>query len=498
MGVNKVEFKNITKVFPGVRALDDVSFVAYGGEAIAFVGENGAGKSTLLKILNGDYQATSGKYLINDKEVQFSEPKEAIKAGISIIYQERQLIPEVSIAENIFVGSLPTKNNGLIDYDKLYENTQQLIDEFGLPIDAREKVKDISIAHQQMIEILKAYKRNSSIIAFDEPTASLTRTEIDILFDCIRKMKEEGKIIMYVSHRMKEIEQIADSIVVFKDGQLVRRLSKEESNPELLIKLMVGRNLGDIFNELERNEQFGDVILEVKNLSTKHVHDVSFTLKKGEVLGFSGLVGSGRTEVMKAIFGLDYITEGELLVDGKRVHFKSPEDAMKKGIALCPEDRKEEGIIPTLSVRENITVSILDKLINKLTFINKVQEDEIAENDVKKLNIKTPNIEKKIAELSGGNQQKVIIARWLDTNPSVLILDEPTKGIDVGAKSEFYKLICQCAKHGIGVIVISSEMPEVIGLADRIIVMKDGTVTGEIMREEANEERILALAMLED
>lgn len=498
MSVNKVEFKNITKVFPGVRALNNVSFVANGGEAIAFVGENGAGKSTLLKILNGDFQATSGKYLIDDEEVTFAEPKEAIEAGISIIYQERQLIPEVSVAENIYVGELPKKKNGLLDYNLLFENTQKLIDEFGLPLDAREKVKDISIAHQQMIEILKAYKRNSRIIAFDEPTASLTTTEIKILFDCIRKMKEEGKIIMYVSHRMKEIDQIADSIVVFKDGQLVRQLKKEEATPELLIKLMVGRNLGDIFNELKRNEKFGEVILEAKNISTKYVHDINFTLKKGEVLGFSGLVGSGRTEVMKAVFGVDHIIKGELLVNGKKVNFKSPEDAMKERIALCPEDRKEEGILPNLSVRENISVSILDKLVNRLSFINREQEIDIAESDVKKLNIKTPSIEKKIVELSGGNQQKTIIARWLDTNPQVLILDEPTKGIDVGAKSEFYKLICECAKEGIGVIVISSEMPEIIGLADRIIVMKDGTITGEVMRKDANEESILALAMLDD
>lgn len=498
MSVNKLEFKHITKVFPGVRALNDISFVALGGEVIAFVGENGAGKSTLLKILNGDYQVTSGEYLINDELVSFAEPSEAIQAGISIIYQERQLIPEVSIAENIFVGELPKKKSGLIDFNLLYNNTQKLIDEFGLPIDAGEKVKDISIAHQQMVEIIKAYKRNSRIIAFDEPTASLTNAEIEILFNCIRKMKQEGKIIMYVSHRMKEIGQIADTIVVFKDGELVKKLKQEEATQESLIKLMVGRNLGDIFNELDRNKELGEVVLEAKNISTKHVHNISFKLRKGEVLGFSGLVGSGRTEVMSAVFGLDPISEGELFVNGEKVNFKSPEDAMKKRIALCPEDRKEEGIIPNLSVRENISVTILDKLLNKFLFINSEKEIEIAERYVEKLNIRTPSIEKKISELSGGNQQKTIIARWLDTDPQVLILDEPTKGIDVGAKSEFYKLICECVKQGIGVIVISSEMPEIIGLSDRIIVMKDGTITGEVMREDANEESILALAMLDN
>lgn len=495
--MNTVEFRHITKFFPGVRALDDISFTAIGGETMALVGENGAGKSTLLKILNGDYQPTSGEFLINGSLVHFDSPKQALEAGVSSIYQERQLVPELTVAENVFIGSLPEKKSKLLDFSRLYEETQQIIDTFMLGIDAREKVKNISTAHQQMIEILKVYNRDLKIIAFDEPTASLTNTEIEILFGFIRKLKEQGKVVIYVSHRMKELEQIADRIAVFKDGQLVDILPKTQADEKKLIKLMVGRDLGDIFNELDRNKHIGEDVLAAKGITTNRVQDISFTLRKGEVLGFSGLVGSGRTEVMRALFGLDRILKGELVLNGKRIECRSPEDAMDLGIALCPEDRKDQGIIPNLSVATNITVSILKKLLNKIGFVNKKEESAIVDESIKRFNIKTPDGEKKIVELSGGNQQKTIIARWLATNPCVLILDEPTKGIDVGAKSEFYKLICECSKKQIGVILISSELPEVIGLSDRIIVMKDGRITGEVGREEATEEKVLALAMLE-
>ncbi|HHY79458.1 MAG TPA: sugar ABC transporter ATP-binding protein [Thermoanaerobacter sp.] len=493
-----LEFRNITKYFPGVKALDNISFKVKGGEVVALVGENGAGKSTLLKILSGDYQPTSGEYLINGEKKLFNNPKEAIDAGVSVIYQERQVLKELSVAENIFLGRLPLKKNRLVDKKTLYSNAQKVIEEFGLSIDPRKKVKDISIAYQQMIEIMKSYVRQSQIIAFDEPTASLSDNEIKVLFRTIEKLKKEGKVIIYVSHRMEELNYIADRIVVLKDGKLVTVVGKDEISQEELISLMVGRNLGDIFNILDRNTVIGPTLMEVKNLTSDYIKNVSFELKKGEILGFAGLVGAGRTELMRAIIGIDKVKSGSIVLDGKKILNNSPWEAMKNGIVLVPEDRKTQGIFPNLSVGKNITVSVLENLSNKMGFINQNKETKLINESINKFKIKTPHAEKKIIELSGGNQQKAIVARGLATNPKVLILDEPTKGIDVGAKFEFYTLICKLAKEGIGIIVISSELPEIIGLADRIIIMKSGYITGEIMREDATEEKILRYAMLEE
>jgi L-arabinose transport system ATP-binding protein len=495
---NILEFSKITKYFPGVRALDDVSFQVRSGEVLAFLGENGAGKSTLLKILNGDYQPTSGEYKLNGEVIHFNNPSEAIEAGISIIYQERQVLMELSIAENIFLGRLPVGKNGLIDSKKLYSDAQKIIDEFGLPIDARTKVVNISIAHQQMVEIMKAYSRDLKVIAFDEPTASLCDSEIEILFKTIDKLKKDNKIIIYVTHRMNELEQLADKVVIFKDGKVVKLVKKNEATQNELIKMMVGRDLGNVFNELDRKAVPGDVLLEVNNLSSDYVKDISFSLKKGEVLGFSGLVGAGRTEVMRAIVGADKVKGGTVLLEGKNVVAKSPEEAIENGLVLVPEDRKTQGILPNMSVNANISIGILKNIVNKLGFINTDKEKKIAEDGITKFNIKTPNGDKKILELSGGNQQKAIVARWIATNPKVLILDEPTKGIDVGAKAEFYKLICQFAEKGMGVIIVSSELPEVIGLSDRILVMKQGKITGEVFRKDATEDKLLSLAMLEE
>ncbi|MEQ6358784.1 sugar ABC transporter ATP-binding protein [Thermoanaerobacter thermohydrosulfuricus] len=349
-----------------------------------------------------------------------------------------------------------------------------------------------------MIEIMKSYVRQSQIIAFDEPTASLSDNEIKVLFRTIEKLKKEGKVIIYVSHRMEELNYIADRIVVLKDGKLVTVVGKDEISQEELIRLMVGRNLGDIFNILDRNTVIGPTLMEVKNLTSDYIKNVSFELKKGEILGFAGLVGAGRTELMRAIIGIDKVKSGSIVLDGKKILNNSPWEAMKNGIVLVPEDRKTQGIFPNLSVGKNITVSVLENLSNKMGFINQNKETKLINESINKFKIKTPHAEKKIIELSGGNQQKAIVARGLATNPKVLILDEPTKGIDVGAKFEFYTLICKLAKEGIGIIVISSELPEIIGLADRIIIMKSGYITGEIMREDATEEKILRYAMLEE
>ena len=495
---NSLEFRHITKYFPGVKALDDVSFTAKSGEVLAFLGENGAGKSTLLKTLNGDYQPDEGQYLIDGEEAHFKNPHEAIEAGISVIYQERQILPALSVAENIFLGRLPVRH-GLIDTRKVNQMAQAIIDDFQLPIRPTERVHDLSIAYQQMVEIMKSYSReNLKVICFDEPTASLSDAEIECLFRIINKLRSEGKIIIYVSHRMNEIKQIADKVAIFKDGRYVTTLdAKQASEPEM-IRLMVGRDLGDIYDSLDRDKEIGDVLLEVRDLESDHVDGVSFQLHRGEVLGFSGLVGAGRTEVMRAIIGADRMTKGEVYLEGQRIECRSPSEAQKLGIVLVPEDRKDQGILANLSVSGNINISLLRENSNQLGFVSAKKEAEAADQGIKAFNIKTPSPDKKIVELSGGNQQKCIVARWMETHPKVLILDEPTKGIDVGAKSEFYNMICSFAKQGLGVILISSELPEVIGLSDRIIVMRGGRISGEVMREDATEQRLLSLGMMEE
>lgn len=480
-----------------MKALDDICFKAYSGEVLAFLGENGAGKSTLLKTLNGDYQPTSGKYLLDGEEKHFKTPHEAIEEGISIIYQERQILLELSVAENIYLGRMPVNKFGIIDTVKANNMAQKIIEDFGLPIKPETKVKDLSIAYQQMVEIMKAYSReNLKVIAFDEPTASLSDSEIDALFKIIRKLKAEDKIIIYVSHRMDEIEEITDKVAIFKDGHYVDTVVTKETPQAQMIKMMVGRDLGDIYSSLDRDKEIGDVLLEVKDVSSDYVKPTSFTLRKGEVLGFSGLVGAGRTELMRAIIGADHMKGGEIYLEGRKLTIHSPHDAMEQGIVLVPEDRKLQGIISNFSVAENINVSMLDQHSNRFGFLDAKADEETAEAGIRDFRIKTPSPDKKIVELSGGNQQKAIVARWISTKPKVLILDEPTKGIDVGAKSEFYNMICSFAKQGLGVILISSELPEVIGLSDRIIVMKGRQISGEVMREEASETQLLSLAMI--
>lgn len=496
---NVLEFKNISKYFPGVKALDNICFQAYGGEVLAFLGENGAGKSTLLKVLNGDYQPTKGEYLLDGQQKHFKSPHEAISEGISVIYQERQILLELSVAENIYLGRMPVNRFGVIDMTKANKMAREIIKDFGLPIQPTTKVKDLSIAYQQMVEIMKAYSReNLKVICFDEPTASLSDAEIDCLFEIIEKLKAQQKIIIYVSHRMQEIQRIADKVAIFKDGRYVDTVVTKEVPEQELIKMMVGRDLGDIFDSLDRNKEIGDVLLEVKNVSSDYVKPGSFTLHKGEVLGFSGLVGAGRTELVRAIIGADKMRSGEIYLEGKRIVNRSPKEAVDNGIVLVPEDRKMQGILSNLSVSGNINISLLNQNASGLGVISTKKEMEAAHKGIENFKIKTPSPDKKIVELSGGNQQKCIVARWIATNPKVLILDEPTKGIDVGAKSEFYNMICEFAKQGLGVILISSELPEVIGLSDRVIVMKSLRIVGEVRREEATEDKLLSLGMMGD
>jgi ABC-type sugar transport system ATPase subunit len=492
------EFRGIGKAFPGVQALKDVSIRAEGGKVLALLGENGAGKSTLLKILSGDQQPDEGSLAMNGETVSFPSPYHAIKSGVSVIYQERQLIPAMSVMENIFLGELPKTKLGLLDKAKLKKDAQDIIRKFKLPIDPASMVGFLPVAYQQMVEIMKAYRRNSKIIAFDEPTASLTDAEITILFELIEQLKQEGKIILYVTHRMAELFKITDEVVVLKDGRRVNAFKTAETTEPELIKAMVGRDIGDTYSGLKRNEKYGDVLLEVDNLVTDMVHDVSFKLRRGEVLGFAGLVGAGRTEVVRAVFGADKVLSGEIRLEGRTVKFKSPKDAIDAGIALCPEDRKEQGLILWRSIKDNICMPVLGKLKRGL-FLDENEKETLAISAVKQYSIKTPTIDKRCMELSGGNQQKVILGRWTSEKivTKILILDEPTKGIDVGTKAEIYQMVCDFAKQGIGVIFISSELTEVINVADRIIVMHNGHITGEVGRKEATEESVLALAMMD-
>ncbi|MDR3364950.1 MAG: sugar ABC transporter ATP-binding protein [Clostridiales Family XIII bacterium] len=491
-----VEFEHIDKRFVGVHALQDISFRANGGEVLALLGENGAGKSTLLKIMSGAQYPDSGKTVLNGKEIVFHTTQDAINAGVSIIYQERQLIRDLTVTENVFMDFLPRKRFGIVDFAKAHAETQKIIDEFGIPIRSADLVGALSVAHQQMVEIMKAYRRNSQVIAFDEPTASLADAEIEVLFGVIERLRSEGKVILYVSHRLKELFQITDRIVILKDGKFVRALETKDATESELIRLMVGRDLGDIYNNLDRNAEKGEVVLDVRHLVSKKVRDVSFQLRKGEVLGFSGLVGAGRSEIMRAIFGADPIESGEIFVEGKPVNIKSPRDAINSGIGLCPEDRKEEGLVLERTIRENTTIPIL-KMISDHGIINTARERGIAKGSIDDYNIKTHSMEKIVIELSGGNQQKVILGRWMSAKLKVLILDEPTKGIDVGAKSEIYQMVCNLAKQGLGIIFISSELPEVLNISDHIVVIAGGKISGILARGEATEEKVLALAMRE-
>ncbi|MCQ2452261.1 MAG: sugar ABC transporter ATP-binding protein [Oscillospiraceae bacterium] len=493
-----LEFRNISKSFPGVKALDGISFRAEGGQCLALIGENGAGKSTLLKIMSGDLRGDEGSVILNGEEMHFTSPHDAIQRGISVIYQERQLMPYLSVMENIFSGEMPTNKLGIVDYKKMKKEAQSIIDLFGLNIDPTAPVGSLSTAYQQMVEIMKAYRRDSKVIAFDEPTAPLADTEIQVLFKLIEGLKKAGKIVIYISHRLAELFVVSEQIVVMKDGKLVKTMKTSESSEPELIKAMVGRDIGDTYSGLKRNDKQGDVLLEVKNLVSYDVKDVSFQLHAGEVLGFAGLVGAGRTEVMRAVFGADPILSGEIYLEGKKVKFKEPKDAIKAGIALCPEDRKDQGLELWRSIKDNVCMPVLAKL-KKGLFLDRNACKELADEAVAQYSIKTPTVEKATVELSGGNQQKVILGRWTSSkmDTKVLILDEPTKGIDVGTKAEIYQVVCDFAKQGIGVIFISSELTEVINVADRIIVMHNGHITGEIMREQATEENVLAMAMLD-
>ena len=480
--------QNITKIYPGVVALDEVSIDIEEGELMAICGENGAGKSTLLKILAGAISKTSGTIYFQGKKVDINKPHDAKDQGISIIYQELNLNPNLNIAENILLGQESSKA-GFINRKDLYAKAKTICDQLNIGYDLKTKVGRLSIAQMQMVEIAKAISWKAKLLIMDEPTASLTTVEIDALFNTIKVLKAQGVTIIYISHRLEEVFQIADRVTVFRDGKLIKTMGIGEVDKYGLVKMMVGRELSAVKHIYGER---GDLVLEVKNLTVgDRVKDVSFHAYKNEILGFSGLVGAGRTELMRAVFGADKCDSGEILIHGKKVKIKSIRSAIKNGIALMPEDRKGAGLVLTLDVSKNITLTNITTVIRSF-FISKKIESKVAWDYVKTLSIKTPSVYQQAKNLSGGNQQKVVMAKWLFAKPEVLIFDEPTRGIDVGAKAEIYELMKNLLAEGICVIVISSELPEILQISDRIIVMHEGRITAEIMGREATQEGILS------
>jgi len=493
MAANVLEMQKISKAFPGVQALDGVDFSCVAGEVHALVGENGAGKSTLMKILAGGYQQDEGKILLRGKEVSFASPKDAQREGISTIYQEFNLIQDLTIAENIFLGHEPVKARGfLIDTRRLYQVAKELLRDLGTEIDTRAKVKNLSVAQQQMVEIAKALGLESSILIMDEPTAVVSGKELDALFRTIRSLRNDGKTIIYISHRIDEIFKIADRATVLKDGRLVGTITPKEVSKGDLVKMMVGRSLSEVFPSKEPGQK--KEILTLKNVYRgKILRNISFTVNTGEILGVTGLVGSGRTELARVIFGVDSLDGGEIYLEGKKRTKGTPEKSISSGIGFATEDRKKEGIFSCLSVRKNLTSLVLGK-VRRWCFVKEGEEKKIARESVKRFNIMTPHFEQEVQYLSGGNQQKVILAKWINADSKLIIMDEPTRGIDVGAKAEFYTLMRLLAKQGKAILMISSELPEVIGMSDRILVMHDGQIMGELSPSEATEEFILMMA----
>jgi ribose transport system ATP-binding protein len=490
--------KAISKQFHGVVALDKVDFEVYEGEVIGFVGENGAGKSTLIKILSGVYTPDSGSIQLNGENYRPNGPYDAQKRGISTIYQELSLIPYLSVAENIFLNREPRLpyTPGLINYSKMNHETQLLLGQLKLNISATEKVVSLPIAAQQMVEIARCISRSAQLIIMDEPTSSLASSDIDLLFVLIQQLKEQGVSIIFIGHRMEEVLAIADRIIVLRDGERVGMLPIADATEQEIIRLMVGRKV-DLYPKLTTER--GSPVLEVRNLSDgKYVQGVNFEVHQGEIVGMAGLIGAGRTEVARMIFGADPKETGQIFIDGLEKHITSPVHAIQSGIGLIPEDRKQQGLVLGMDVMENITLSILRQISNFIGLLKGNQQLEIAEGYWHQLDIQTPGLWQTVRNLSGGNQQKVVISKWLSMKSKLLILDEPTRGIDIGAKAEVHNLMSELASQGIGILMISSELPEIIGMSDRVIVMSSGRITGEFSRAELQhpeaQEEIIARA----
>ncbi len=492
MAENIVEMQRVSKAFPGVLALDQVDFSCLPGEVHAVVGENGAGKSTLMKTLAGVYQPEEGKIFLRGREISFSSPKDAQNSGISIIYQEFNLIPELSVAENIFLGREPSKRWRLIDTARLNQRATELLADLEADIDIQSKVKDLGVAQQQMVEIAKALSLNADVIVMDEPSAVVSGRELDSLFRIIRALKKSGKTIIYISHRIDEIFEVSDRTTVLKDGKLVGRVKTKDVDKPTIVNMMVGRSLTETFPVREQGEK--KEVLALENVCRGNfLKQISFKVYSGEIMGLAGLVGSGRSEVARAIFGADSIDSGTVLLNGRPIKKATPKSSIAGGIGFVTENRGKDGLVYSLPVRKNLTLPILDR-IKRWCFVSDAKEKDFSTDCVKEYGIVTTGIEQEIQYLSGGNQQKVILAKWININPSILILDEPTRGIDVGAKTEIYRLMRLLARQGTAILMISSELPEIIGMSDRILVMHDGRIVGELPPSEATEERILMMA----
>ncbi|RPF47881.1 monosaccharide ABC transporter ATP-binding protein (CUT2 family) [Hydrogenoanaerobacterium saccharovorans] len=498
MSEYRLEMRNIVKTFPGVKALDGANLQLKPGTVHALMGENGAGKSTLMKCMFGIYKMDSGELYYEGEKITITDPMNALNRGIAMVHQELQPIPERSVAENIFVGRYPIKRIlgiPVIDHDKMYKDTEKLLKEVKMNFDPKAKLSTLSVSQMQSVEIAKAVSADCRVLILDEPTSSLTANEVEALFEIIENLKAKGVSIVYISHKMDEILRISDEVTIMRDGQYIGTWESKSITTDMIITKMVGRELTNLYPPRENIP--GEVVFEVENytsINPKSFRNVSFTLRKGEILGVGGLVGAQRTELMEGLFGIRCHEQGTIRYKGQTVTINRPQDAIRKGIALLTEDRRATGIMGVLSVADNVAIASLDKYLDYGIVLNKHKIEKLVQENVAKLSIKTPSSKTLIQSLSGGNQQKVLISRWLANNPDVLILDEPTRGIDVGAKYEIYCIIAELAKQGKSIIMISSEMSELIGMSDRIMVMCDGKVTGFIDGNNANQENVMALA----
>ena len=487
-----LEMRNISKSFGGVHALRDVSLECTPGTVHALVGENGAGKSTLIKILSGALSADSGEIFFKGDLHRSFSTREALNHGISVIYQELALVSQMTVAENIFLGREPRNAFGLIDHSRIRSEAEAHLSQLGLKIDLDTEVGDLSVAFQQMVEIAKALSKNADLIVMDEPSAILAGHELEQLFNIIQSLVNRGVSIIYISHRLEEVFRIADVVTVLKDGQLVETESIHELTRAELVKMMVGRTLEEVFPV--SNKQPGKPVLIAKNISTDTVlEQVSLDLRQGEIVGLAGMVGSGRTELARALFGADPLTSGSIKINGENAYLKNPFEAIKKKISLVPEDRKEQGLFTELPIRNNITMPILRK-ISQWGFLSRSKEQEIVDQSRNQLSIAMASGSQEVQYLSGGNQQKVVLAKWLQTRPEIIIMDEPTRGVDVGAKFEIYQLMRHLNQEGIGILMISSELTEILGLSDRILVMLEGRIVAELVPSETSEEQIIEYA----
>ena len=497
----KLELRGVSKSFPGVKELDNVQLAVKPGRVHALMGENGAGKSTLMKCLFGIYKMDAGEIYIDGEKVTIDNPDEAMKKGIAMVHQELQPVLARSVAENMFLGRFPVKKYGplqIIDHKTMYEETEKWLKEVNMDFDPKAQLGSLSIGQMQSVEIAKAVSHDAKVIIFDEPTSSLSDSEVEALFKIMETLRKKGVSMIYISHKMDEIKRIADDVTIMRDGTYIGTWPAKDLTIDEIIAKMVGRELTNIYPEKDRTP--GEVIMEVKGLSSIHsksFQDVSFTLRKGEILGFGGLVGAQRTELMEGLFGIRNLASGEIYIHGKKVNIKKPVDAMNAGIGMITEDRRGNGIFGCLSIKDNVGVSVYNKYLLGGFVLNHKRINEVVDGNIKKLSIKTPNMQEHIANLSGGNQQKVIVSRWLANDPDILIMDEPTRGIDVGAKHEIYEIMTDLAKQGKAIIMISSEMAELLGMSDRIYVMCNGKLRGEITDEsEMTQEKVMSYATM--